>query len=257
MKFVVIIAIVATIGIMFVSLGTSEAFATDFKDKNYTPKWAKPQTEKQTLDFCSILAYSAEPSSSDVKWCKSFTNHYNKKINSPIVADSKKAVEAKKVADAKKVDDAKKMEPKMLIVNLNDLDSYYKLKDTDYEIKIGESIVIDSFAHHSFANPMSDLLLHTIIYQFVENKFSIAVYDSSKIIENEDQYVYEFKLSKQEKCFVAHTMIECISGKYLFITITDSKEESFKLMDIMLKKYYKAQGKEFKQSTKQLFTKVS
>ena len=82
MKFVVIIAIVATIGIMFVAIGSTQAFATDFKDSTgHTPKWAKPQTEKQTLDFCSILAYSAEPSSSDVKWCKSFTNHYNKKIN--------------------------------------------------------------------------------------------------------------------------------------------------------------------------------
>ena len=81
MKFVVIIAIVVTIGIMLVSLGTSEAFATDFKDKNgYTPKWAKPQTEKQSLDFCPILGYSG-PTSIDVKWCNEFANYYNKKIS--------------------------------------------------------------------------------------------------------------------------------------------------------------------------------
>ena len=103
MKSVVIIAIVVTIGIMLVSLGTSEAFATDFKDSTgHTPKWAKPQTEKQSLDFCPILGYSG-PTSIDVKWCIEFANYYNEKINSSIAADSKKADE-KKIADKKVAD---------------------------------------------------------------------------------------------------------------------------------------------------------
>ena len=103
MKTVVILAIVATIGIMFVAIGSTQAFATDFKDSTgHTPKWAKPQTEKQSLDFCPILGYSG-PTSIDVKLCIEFANYYNEKINSSIAADSKKADE-KKIADKKVAD---------------------------------------------------------------------------------------------------------------------------------------------------------
>ena len=82
MKTVVILAIVATIGIMFVSLGTSEVFATDFKDKNgYTPKWAKTQTTKDTISSCEIII--AASSSSDTQWCRDFTTYYNRENKSP------------------------------------------------------------------------------------------------------------------------------------------------------------------------------
>ena len=49
MKFVVILALVATIGIMFVAIGSTQAFATDFKDSSgYNPEWAQEQTPERT-----------------------------------------------------------------------------------------------------------------------------------------------------------------------------------------------------------------
>ena len=68
--------------ILLVSVGSSQAFATDYKDKiGYTPKWAKTQTEKQSLDFCPTVIISSDPATMDVQWCKEFVSYYNKKNN--------------------------------------------------------------------------------------------------------------------------------------------------------------------------------
>ena len=80
MKFVVIIAIVVTIGIMFVAIGSTQAFATNFKDGNYAPYWVQGYSDKDILGMCSIFI-AAEPTSRDTKWCKSFVNYNNKKIS--------------------------------------------------------------------------------------------------------------------------------------------------------------------------------
>ena len=62
--------------ILLVSVGSSQAFATDFKDKNYTPKWAKTQGEDATMYSCSIIM--ADSTSTDTQWCRAFTIYYNK-----------------------------------------------------------------------------------------------------------------------------------------------------------------------------------
>ena len=55
-----------------------------YKDSTgYQPKWAKPQTEKETLDFCYTVMRTADSASIDFKWCKEFTSYYNKKFNIP------------------------------------------------------------------------------------------------------------------------------------------------------------------------------
>ena len=74
MKTVVILAIVATIGIMFVSLGTSEVFATDFKDSSgYNPEWSHEQTPERTFQLCdNVLTVDDFADKFDFAWCSEY-----------------------------------------------------------------------------------------------------------------------------------------------------------------------------------------
>ena len=191
--------------------------------------------------------------------------------NSAFGADSTKEAEAKKKNDAKRQEElkkakekakeraeqAKKMTPKMLQVYLNNLDSSYTLTDSQNDENVGFVVVHDS--SQIFATKKGVKVLTMVIQS--EKSDDVLVFLDKVIAMSQDDGldVYTFQLSKEEKCVVAtDNSLTCISGKYDFSTFSAlSRDESFKFMDIMLKKYYKAQGKEFKQSTKQLSKKAT
>jgi hypothetical protein len=189
-------------------------------------------------------------------------------------ADSTKEIEAKKKDDAKRQEElkkakekakqraeqAKKMVPKMLQVYVNNLDSNYTLVKT-----LNDDIHVEHILHdssHFFITKKGDAVLSMVI-QFKTNEDARLYLDSSVAnVFYEEVDTYEFKLSKEEKCVIQdaiqETVLMCTSEKHSFVTSSSlSRDDSFKFMDIMLKKYYKAHGKEFKQSTKQLSKKAT
>ena len=58
---------------MLVSLGTSEAFATDFKDSSgYQPYWAEEQTPERTFYHCETEEWATISQADVISWCKEF-----------------------------------------------------------------------------------------------------------------------------------------------------------------------------------------
>ncbi len=157
--------------------------------------------------------------------------------------------------------EAKKMHPKMFQVYLNNLDSNYTLtKSTNKESADG------GFVSHSaqyFATKNGhEIITHAMTFATADGGrmfFDIETRDiAAQVNHVAAQPVHTFQLSKEEKCIIKKTNVFCLSGKYGFSVSSDiTNGEQFKFMDIMLKKYYKAQGKVFKESTKQLSEKAT
>jgi hypothetical protein len=184
-------------------------------------------------------------------------------INNRIVDVSEKPVietsETKRLEElelAKKrakerAEQAKKMEVKMFQVYLNNLDNGYTLTDTKNDQLVDLDIIIHDSTH--FFTDQKGHLIITYVTQYASDTFGQQYLDLNiSDFNNEEDDTYTFQLSGEEKCILHVKQIICIAGKYSFYSSTLSSDESFKFMDIMLKKYYEAQGKEFKQSTKQL-----
>ena len=59
---------------MFVSIGSTQAFATNFKDSSgYTPSWAKEQTPEKSFEFCdNVLTVDDFADKFDFAWCSEY-----------------------------------------------------------------------------------------------------------------------------------------------------------------------------------------
>ena len=79
MKFVLIIAIVETIGIMFVAIGSSQAFALEWKDStgNIPREFKYGYSENDAYRYCTAGAENTNKEYSI--WCKEFKDYWKKK----------------------------------------------------------------------------------------------------------------------------------------------------------------------------------
>ncbi len=250
------LSIFVTTTIIIFTLLIGNSSATVFKDSNdYTPKWAKSQDDATTLKYCAIIS-SSDPMGSDAKWCTKFSAYANKKISPKVNLDNneKTKIETnKKITSQKTI--TKNTHPKMFLVYANNLDSSYTLVNSE----IDRSQLKNDGEVHSAVNSFSSKkgTMYSTSIEFDNKKNALKVVDDFGPVTHTDKLV--FSISKDEKCQISGTKLiffTCIVGKYSLsifgVEQNQDDNEPYKLMDMMLKKYYKSQGKEFKQSTKEL-----
>ena len=84
MKYIIIIAIVVTIGIMFVAIGSTQAFALEWKDStgNIPRQFKYGYSENDAYRYCTAATFSGTGSDEYTIWCKEFKDYWKKK-NTP------------------------------------------------------------------------------------------------------------------------------------------------------------------------------
>ncbi len=152
------------------------------------------------------------------------------------------------------------LSPKSFMVYENNLSSDYVLAEVDNSpgVENAKSVLM-----HTFKNKNNPDYYATVIITQTKSKMTSEEENlifSKDAVTNGDKIFFNLpdNLGKCKRTETGHNVHDlfCANDVWRFgiLNRDNAKEDTYKLMDIMLKKYYESQGKQFKQSTKELAT---
>ena len=144
------------------------------------------------------------------------------------------------------------LSPKSFMVYENNLSSDYTLVESNPLIPMEGKKIVKSFLQNTFShNGMITALVSEfyLLPDEVKQKWLYGAPMSDKIV-----FTLPDNLGKCQAVGNPVGSITCVLGNWSIASgiNSDSNEDLYKFMDIMLKKYYQSQGKQFNQSTKDL-----
>ena len=233
-----------------------ESYGEGYKSYDgYTPSWAIPMKRNDAIDRCNNMSYSSD-AYRDVLWCENFLDFYNKHVKPTFKNNSAKANEKKSPKTSniqqKPISKSQTLSPKSFMVYENNLSSDYTLVESDPSIPIEGKKIVKSFLQNTFShNGMITALVSEfyLLPDEVKQKWLYGAPMSDKIV-----FTLPDNLGKCQAVGNPVGSITCVLGNWSIASgiNSDSNEDLYKFMDIMLKKYYQSQGKQFNQSTKDL-----
>ena len=235
-----------------------ESYGEGYKSYDgYTPSWAIPMKRNDAIDRCNNMSYSSDAPYRDVLWCENFLDFYNKHVKPTFKNNSAKANEKKSPKTSniqqKPISKSQTLSPKSFMVYENNLSSDYVLAEIE---NIGGSEKAKPILTHTFKNKNRPNFLTTVFVTQLNFKMSSKEKNElfSKDASTTNDKIFFNLPENLGMCMETNHLLLCAHDVWKFAILyrQNDKDDSYKFMDIILKKYYQSQGKQFTQSTKEL-----